>query len=155
MLIPLQTLPKLRINLRKKISLLVLFALGTVAVAAAIVRCTLFVKDATLIKVLTWSGIEQVVCAIVANAPALRPLFFRGRHFESKESHDVPSSGRSHDVYEMAPKDTGFVSVVSSGAVRDEDERVVTPPAMAVLRTVEFTRHSTQRGRSEEDLTIS
>jgi hypothetical protein len=140
MRIPLQTPPKLGINLRKKISLIVLFAFGTVAIVAAIVRCILFVRNATLIEVLTWSGIEQAVCSVVTNTPLLRPLFFRGKHFESTEGHGVPSGARPHDIYEMGPKDTGFVSVA---AMREED---ALRPATGVLQKVEVTRTFDPKG---------
>jgi hypothetical protein len=99
MFIPIKTLSTLRIDWKRKLSVIVLFALGFLAVFAAIIRCALFLRDATVIKVIMWSGIEQAVCYLVANAPALRPLLFRDR-FQSRGTHEL-SSGPSGDEYEL------------------------------------------------------
>lgn len=101
MFIPMKTLSKLRIDWKRKLSVIVLFALGFLAVFAAIIRCVLFLKDATVIKVMMWSGIEQAVCYLVANAPALRPLLFRDKFHQSRGTHEL-SGGRSVDEYELS-----------------------------------------------------
>jgi len=160
MLIPLRTLPKLRLSVKKKLSLIVLFALGSFAIIASIIRTVLFLSDATLAKVVLWSFIEEVVCFLVANGPILRPLFFRGNNFESSGAtnrqglHDT--SGRMFtDLYEMSPKDIGVVSVVSAGEtrpararqelmrMRSHNENLKT---VDILRTVEVTVESKERG---------
>jgi hypothetical protein len=105
MLIPLQILPKLRIDWKKKLTLMILFTLGIFAICAAIVRLVMILRDASLIHILIGSGIEQDVCYLCANAPALRPLFFRDT-FTSQTSngHSAPSH---HDTYEMVSNVTG------------------------------------------------
>src|ERR1700694_2381953 len=96
MIIPIQTLPKLRINLKKKLSLLFLFTLGSFAILASIVRTSLFLSDATLFNVILWSTVEEAVCFLVAKGPALRPLYFRGKDFESSGAGNI--SHRSHTL---------------------------------------------------------
>jgi hypothetical protein len=104
MLIPLRTLPILRIDWKKKLIVTALFALGIFAIFTAVTRLVLILKDATTIQIMTWSGIEQAVCYICANAPALRPLFFRDAFTRSSADHSWPSN---HDTYhEMAPNDS-------------------------------------------------
>ena len=62
MVIPLWTLPKLRISLAKKLALICLFALGSFAIVASTVRCVISVIDSlSLTKVLIWSSVEEVV----------------------------------------------------------------------------------------------
>jgi hypothetical protein len=103
MIIPIKTLSTLRIDWKKKLSVMLLFTLGFLAVLAAIVRCVLVLRDATVIKVMMWSGIEQVVCYLVANAPALRPLLFRDR-FHGRGTHELSGSQRTEDEFELTHK---------------------------------------------------
>jgi hypothetical protein len=165
MLIPLSTLPKLRLNLKKKLSLVFLFALGSFAVAASLIRTTLFLTNATLAEVVLWSFVEEVICFLVANGPLLRPLFFRGKDFESSGTANNQSAlntgGRSlHDIYEMSPtgKDVGFVSVVSVGNAGGKEGKQTRQDRQAentvdVVRTVEVTVQSRERNerRFEDD----
>jgi hypothetical protein len=165
MLIPLSTLPKLRLNLKKKLSLVFLFALGSFAIVASLIRTILFLTNATLAEVVLWSFVEEVICFLVANGPLLRPLFFRGGDFESSGSaHNrtaLNPGGRSfHDIYEMSPtgKDVGFVSVVSVGNPGGKDGKQArqdrqTENTVAVLRTVEVTVQSREHkeSRFEDD----
>jgi hypothetical protein len=174
MVIPLWTLPKLRISLAKKLALICLFALGSFAIVASIVRCVISVLDAqSLTKVLIWSTVEEVVVVIVANAPILRPLFFRGKNFESNGTSNhgtrgtrgyTTGGGTLHDVYEMASDKTGnTVSVVTAG---DQNYKLVasrtarapaptTQDTFGVLRTVEVMVHSEdtngKQKKGEED----
>lgn len=104
MLIPLRTLPSLRIDWKKKLTVITLFALGTLAIFAAITRLVLILKDATTIQIMSWSAIEQAVCYVCANAPALRPLFFQDTFTRSSADHSWPSN--HHDTYEMAPNES-------------------------------------------------
>lgn len=138
MLIPLRTLPKLRINWRKKLTLIAVFALGSFAIITAIVRCVLFVGNATVTKVFIWSVVEQVVCYLVANAPALRPLFFR-ESFESRGSSLEPYSTRSqHEVYELTPGTMAQISVGKRHFVRPTGR---VGDIVHVERTVKVTVH--------------
>jgi hypothetical protein len=141
MYIPMATLRKLRINFRKKLGLLFLFALGSFAVISSIVRAVIIVTDGGNIKTaFIWSTIEQLVCILVANGPILRPLFFRGKNFESSGTSNNTHTtglraGTLHDVYEMTPKETGVVSVVTAGdGVKRQGVRANN---IDVVRTVE------------------
>jgi hypothetical protein len=149
MLIPLQTLPKLRISLQKKISLILLFTLGSFAIIASIIRTVLFVKDATLAKVVVWSFVEEVVFFVVANGPILRPLFFRGSNFESSSNNTRPGAathGRTgHDLYELAHTEGGVVSVVSAGGKRKGEQRE------GVIRTVEVIVKSERKSSESSE----
>ena len=161
----------------KKIALIGLFALGSFAIIASIVRCVISVIDSqSLTKVLIWSSVEEVVVVVVANAPILRPLFFRGKNFESSgnTSHHgttrgtrayTTGGGTLHDVYEMAPDKTGnTVSVVTAGdasykklaaSKSARNAAPTTQDTFGVLRTVEVMVHSedanAKRKKLEED----
>jgi hypothetical protein len=136
MLIPLQTLPKLKLSFQKKLSLLLLFTLGFFAIVASIVRTILFIKDATLAKVVVWSFVEETVFFVVANGPILRPLFFRT--FESRSG----GSGRGTRGYDLM-EGSGVVSVVSAGGKTGVDS------GHGVIRTVEVIVSSEERGRED------
>jgi hypothetical protein len=166
LIIPLQTLPKLRISMKKKLTLFVLFAAANFAIIAAVVRCVIAVHNPNgLAQVILWSTVEETVCTLVANGPVLRPLIFRGKGFAS----DVTSShgrtgtggyhgtyrgggGRSnHDIYEMTPKErgVGVVSVVSSEPNK-EIGKAVEVNTMEVLRTVEVTVHTEDTKKGDD-----
>ena len=95
---------------------------------ASIIRCVISVTDnQSLTKVNIWATVEETVAMIVANGPILRPLFFRGKNFESTGStHAVTqrtgvyttTHGTLHDAYELTPDTKGnTVSVVTAGEV--------------------------------------
>jgi hypothetical protein len=126
---------------------LFLFTLGSFAIIASIVRTVLFETDATLFKVIVWSTVETTVCFLVANGPGLRPLFFRGNNFESSgynSRHGLGTDRSTHDVYEMAPKDTGVTCTVSAGNQKGAMERWgnLVDRTPGVTKTVEVTVHS-------------
>lgn len=152
-IIPLRTLPKLRISLQKKLSLVFLFALGSFAVIAAILRLVFYVNSATIFIVIVWSLVETVVSFLVVNGPALRPLLFRGKHFES--SNGVPSERlahpdlSTHDIYELTPNDKGIVCEITSGEpcayVANTGRKgsiTIDSDTPGILRTVEVRRIS-------------
>jgi hypothetical protein len=123
MIIPLQTLTKLRINLKKKLALTFLFALGTFAMVATIIRCVIALTDTTnsIAKIMIWSTLEETVAFLVANGPALRPLLLRSSDDSGNSASGFTAAHRTgthHDLYELAPKDGAFVSVVSAGPNR-------------------------------------
>jgi hypothetical protein len=111
MAIPLASLPQLRVGLRKRLSLYILFAVGSFAVIAAIIRAAVSIRDLhypmTISRVLLWGIVEQTVASLVANAPGLRVLIFPGENFAAGST-----SGRratvgyarersEHDAFEM------------------------------------------------------
>jgi hypothetical protein len=151
-IIPLRTLPKLRISLQKKLSLVFLFALGSFAIIAAILRIVFYINSATIFIVIVWSLVETVVSFLVVNGPALRPLLFRGKHFES--SNGVPSERlahpdrSTHDTYELTPNDKGIVCEITSGEPhlantgRKGSSTIIDSDTPGILRTVEVRRIS-------------
>ena len=163
MYIPLVTLRKLRINLTKKLGLVFLFTLGSFAIVSSIVRAVILITDGGNIeKAFIWTTIEELVCLLVANGPALRPLFFRGKNFESGGSTSVGNThvngthnthhGTMHDVYEMTPHvENGVVSVVTAG--NKAKKELGNHHTIDVVRTVEVTVESTKKdddGRSSQ-----
>jgi hypothetical protein len=117
--LPLPTVRKLRVSLKKKLSIGFLFTLGFFAIITSIVRTILFLHDATLFKVIVWSTVETVVCFLVANGPGLRPLFFRGADFETSSSTNViPHKRGSVPKYDMNPQEKGVVTVVTANLER-------------------------------------
>lgn len=160
MVIPLQTLPKLRISLRKKLALAFLFALGTFAMAATIVRCVVALTDDSnsLSKILIWSTVEETVAFLVVNGPALRPLFLRGKDGSSHGTSNFNDTGlprrtTQHDLYELAPKDNGVVSVVSAN--HNQTRGTFANSKIAVHRTVEVTVDSAYGKKVSGDATSS
>ena len=149
MIIPLQTLSKLRINMKKKIALSFLFALGSFAMVATIIRCVIALADDTksLAKIMIWSTIEETVAFLVANGPALRPLLLRGKD-GSSDGTSGPNGSRyprgttQHDLYELTPKDTGVVGVVSAGDHGRYGGDSVAKNKISVVRTVQVTVNS-------------
>lgn len=83
-LAPLAFLWKLRRPLREKLLIGALMGLGTIAAAASIVKAML-VKDYNavddswerLVRINTWTMLEQLIAIIVASAPYLKPLLQR------------------------------------------------------------------------------
>ena len=156
MIIPLMTLHKLRISLRKKLTLGLLFAAGSFAIISSLVRCIIAVTNpAGLSQVLLWSAVEESVFALVANGPIFRPLFFRGKDFAGDTHSRNRATGvtRSlHDIYEMTPKDNGVFSVVSSEPHKSAISRGNT---IGVLRTVEVSVQTEDFKKLDEDGTSS
>jgi len=155
MYIPLKTLRKLRINTNKKLSLALLFTLGIFATISSIVRAVIVITGTGDIgKAFIWATIEELVCFVVANAPILRPLLFRGKSFESsgtsQHTHGTGlQTGTFHDTYEMTPKETGVVSVVSTGDAKKRETNVPPENRIDILRTVEV-RVQSSRGGSQD-----
>ena len=130
MAIPLVTLPQLRIGLKKKVSLYVVFAAGFFAVIAAIVRAAVSIRDlhfpVSISRVLLWGTVEQAVVTLVANAPGLRVLIFPGENFASGSVSGQRSTAgytrdrSTHDGFEMNNRN-GAMTVVSSPSMRRND----------------------------------
>lgn len=139
MIIPLQSLSKLKIGFGKKLSLYVLFAAGSFAMAASIVRTTMSIKQPNSIApVILWSVVEETVVNVVANAPMLRVLVFPGQNFASSH-HSTTGYTRersTHDRFEMNPK-SNLVTVVSSPGANDIPAVDKDTKNSDVLRTVE------------------
>jgi hypothetical protein len=127
LIIPLQTLPRLRISFRKKAALLGLFGIGSLAIISSIIRCIVSLTNSdSPITIIMWSAIEEAMTLTVANIPILRPLLFSGKDFQTNPSgsgslgdfgNRSRSGGRMHDIYEMTSDKAvnGVVGVVSAG----------------------------------------
>jgi hypothetical protein len=158
MFIPLHSLPKLKISAKKKLALYGLFAAGIFSMVSSIMRCVMAIVQPDLISpVLLWSTVEETVSLLVANAPVLRILVFKGMGFITQHSsNNGPTTGRlttlnkstTHDDYEMVPKGGPIVSVISSP--RDEKRGKITRDnTMQVLRTVEVQVHAEELKRDD------
>jgi hypothetical protein len=158
MIIPLMTLHKLRVSLRKKLTLGLLFAAGSFAIISSLVRCIIAVTNPaglSQVMLMLWSAVEECVFALVANGPIFRPLFFRGNDFAGDSNSRNRATGvtRSlHDIYEMTPKDNAVFSVVSSEPHKSAISRGNT---IGVLRTVEVSVHTEDIKKLDEDGTSS
>jgi hypothetical protein len=152
--LPLPTVRKLRVSIKKKVSIGFLFALGFFTIVLSLVRTILFLSDATLFKIIVWSTVETVVCFLVANGPGLRPFFFRGPDFESSDSSNAAPHKPSMRQYEMTPPESGVVTVVTA----DEPTNGLTmgghnccADTVSILRTIEISVES-EDSRSSCDI---
>ena len=123
MIIPLSSLHQLRISRRKKIALTFLFALGTFAIIATIIRAIIAIADPTSVsKIIIWSDLEVTVSFFVANGPALRPLILCGPCGSSHDSdqergasgYPQYSSGASEKVFPSASVRSGISEMSDS-----------------------------------------
>lgn len=127
MAIPIGALPKLRINLKKKISLYLVFAAGSFAIIAAIIRTVISVQNLrnplTISSALLWGTVEEAVATLVANAPILRVLVFGGQRFATTSGSRTTGHGTRgrpmRDTYEMTTKQKGVTAIVSSARGQD------------------------------------
>jgi hypothetical protein len=151
MAIPLWTLRKLRISTSKKIALGCLFALASFTIIASIIRCLRSIFSSTdLGIVLVWATVEEVVAMIVANGPILRPLFFRGKHFDGSgnSGNRLNEGTAAPDVYELATaKNDGLATngVYPKKPFVKPVARSAAPSArdtMGVLRTIDSMLNS-------------
>ena len=129
---------------------------------ASIMRTAMAIRDArSIAPVLLWSTVEEAVATLVANAPILRILVFRGRSFGSGHTsghHGTMGYTRErsmHDTYELMAKGNGVVAVVSSS--KEQDRRGISHDnnALVVLRTVEVTVQSESVKGKDEDASSS
>jgi len=141
LIIPLSILPKLKISLKKKLSLYILFAAGVFCMVAAIMRMIMpMIHINSIAPVLLWSTVEEAVVILVANAPMLRVLFWSGQNFVSvtgTSRHVNATLGTRdrvalQDGYELASKGSGVVGIVTS-----PKDRFITDDPKAVLCSVE------------------
>lgn len=153
--IPLWSLRQLKINNKKKLALYGLFAAGLFAIVAALMRMVMYiVQPGTISPVLLWSTVEETAGFLVANAPAVRVLFFKGRAFFTSNATSMNASAMNtsqfsrhdrtnhtghipDDDFEMLPKQGGIVGVVTSprGSLPKSDLK-------GVLKSVEVNVHS-------------
>jgi hypothetical protein len=141
MFIPLSFLPKLKVGLKKKLSLCALFAVGVFCMVAAVMRMVMSLIDiASISPVLLWTTVEEAVVLMVANAPMLRVFFWRGQSFASvtETSQLVTTTfgtGRDrttiYDDYELSSTRSGVVGMVTSP--KAHGDRFVADDPKAVL----------------------
>ncbi|KXT07693.1 hypothetical protein AC578_10247 [Pseudocercospora eumusae] len=97
--IPFPMLWKLRISIRKKITIGLLLSSGIFAITAAIVRiCKTFDTNPSALTINCW-GVRETIASIAAvNAPILKPLFqrkFWSRDFSMSSSSSGPELAQS------------------------------------------------------------
>ena len=88
---------------------------------ASIIRTIMSIRDPrSIAPVLLWSTVEETVVTLVANAPVLRILVFRGRSFANGQTSGhrgtigYTRERSMHDAYEMTAKGNRVMTVVSS-----------------------------------------
>lgn len=121
---------------------------------ASIVRAVMAIKQPqSIAPILLWSMVEETVATVVANAPILRVLVFRGRSFGSSgqpSNTGYTREGSRHDNFELAvTQKNGVVAAVSSPKERTQ---VGSPDnSLMVLRKVEVTIESERADERDED----
>jgi hypothetical protein len=101
MSIPLALLRTLQLDRKKKIGLAVVFSLGCIIIAFAIIRMTQVIhhKIVDLVGLAIWSSVESAVSVIVGCLPPLKGFFAKGiRSYTTK---------RSANRYGHGPSDAG------------------------------------------------
>jgi len=145
MIIPLSSLTKLRIGIKKKISLYLLFTLGAFAMVASVLRAAMSMSNSTSIApVLLWSIVEEAVATLVVNGPILRVLVFKGQNFGSSSGPSRDTRGYTRDrstcqdPYEMSNRLGKVTTTVSADGLIEGGEHG------GVIKTLEVSMHSEQ-----------
>ena len=158
MVIPLSFLPKLKVSLKKKLSLTGLFAVGVFCMVAAVMRMVMSIIDITSISpVLLWGTVEEAVVLMVANAPMLRVFIWRGPNFLSVTgtSHHVNTTVGNrdrttvYDAYELSSAGSGVTGTVTSP--KDQRGGFVADDPKAVLCSVEVNVETVDVKTLDED----
>lgn len=166
MAIPLWSVPKLCISWKKKTALGLIFSLVLFDIAASIIRCYIAVANPqSLIKVLIWGTVEEIIAMIVANAPILRPLVFRGKSFESRRQSCNSTHGTLNSrsalrgIPALSPETGNSICTVTSGNGTFEkksslpkfvEKKTARCAAPTTMDTFEFLRTIEVMVRSEE-----
>ncbi|KAL5461630.1 hypothetical protein PMIN06_002126 [Paraphaeosphaeria minitans] len=136
--LPIPLIWKLQINMRTKLSLIVVLSLGWFACAAAIVKAalqyTLFNESDWTVhdSFNVWNYIELTVGIIAASLPTLKPLFHRALHTASALSCTSPTQGATKPspyglgYHNMGSQDDNAIqmhAIRSTGHAKDESLR--------------------------------
>jgi hypothetical protein len=100
MSIPLALLRTLQLDRKKKIGLAVVFSLGCIIIAFAIIRMTQVIhhKVVDLVGLAIWSSVESAVSVVVGCLPPLKGFFAKGiRSYTTKKSANRYGGGPSGD----------------------------------------------------------
>jgi len=167
LVLPLPSLIKLQVSNRKRMGLIVVFGIGSVAVIASIVRINaLYIfqhsKDIPYdgIYILLWSQVEINVAIISASAPGILPLvnFITGGSTIGKSkgySYPVSPGNQSRHIALQSfggtsRKEGATANVACGRALNESEENIVTKSG--IIRTTDVRIETVPNGRSEESL---
>ncbi|EME47820.1 hypothetical protein DOTSEDRAFT_69676 [Dothistroma septosporum NZE10] len=95
-ILPMPLLFRVKVPVKQKIALIVLFSLGFFVIVATILRAYYSLESLdTLIIALGWASRETFVATVVACAPGIKPLISKTHWFRSASSHS--GNKGSHD----------------------------------------------------------
>src|SRR5579859_7039987 len=81
-LLPMTSLPKLRVSLSQKLALAAVFALGFFMIAVEVVRFTVLITAIfNFVHMLIWNYIASFTAITLCNLPVLRPLLFKKKYY--------------------------------------------------------------------------
>lgn len=128
-IVPMPLLFKVKVPVKQKIALILLFSLGFFVIVATILRAYYSLKSLdTLMIALGWASRETFVATIVACAPGIKPLFSTQRWRWGTSDHSGNKSSNKYYHYGLSGKG------VSSGSHPD--------PNIHVSRSVDvYTEH--------------
>ncbi|CUS06728.1 unnamed protein product [Tuber aestivum] len=167
LVLPLPSLIRLQVSKRRRVALVVVFCIGSIAVIASIVRINaLYIfqnsKDIPYdgIFILIWSQVEINVAIISASAPGILPLvrYITGSSKPGKsDDYSYPASPKNQTCHIAlqslggARRGEGATSNITGGRVilNESEENIVTKSG--IIRTTDV-RVEIGTGRSEESL---
>jgi hypothetical protein len=166
LLLPLPSLLKLHVSKRKRIALVLVFSVGSIAVAASIVRINaLYIfqhsKDIPYdgIYILIWSQVEINSAIISASAPSIRPLVKSlAKGSTTGRSTYSGNCGGSHSTqytknriplqsFSGTGKDAKITTNVSGREINESEENIVT--GAGIFRTTDVRVEVFGDGRSD------
>ncbi|KAF2159434.1 hypothetical protein M409DRAFT_30052 [Zasmidium cellare ATCC 36951] len=107
-MVPMPLLFKVKVPLKQKIALILLFSLGFFVIVATILRAYYSLKSLdTLMIALGWASRETFVATIVACAPGIKPLFSSQRWKWGTSDHSGNKSSSKYYHYGLSGKGTG------------------------------------------------
>lgn len=107
-MVPMPLLFRVKVPVKQKIALVLLFSLGFFVIVATILRAYYSLKSLdTLMIALGWASRETFVATIVACAPAIKPLFSNQRWKWGTSDHSGNKSSNKYYHYGLSGKGTG------------------------------------------------
>ncbi|KAL1641261.1 hypothetical protein SLS58_006163 [Diplodia intermedia] len=123
MSIPMPMLWKANLEIKRKLSLILVFGGGVFVMMAGILRCALIIKDPVngAQAAGSWACRETFVAVVIGNAPMIYPLFRRGvekAYSSSGLSRYGPSSNRNTDGANSLPLKSSLSKPARRGKLR-------------------------------------
>ncbi|CCG82447.1 Predicted protein [Taphrina deformans PYCC 5710] len=97
--LPFALLRRLRINLKEKTALVVIFSLGLLCICAAILRWVVLLEISTASIFILWSTLEQSCLIIVQSLMVLRPLLY-----QIFELFGIDKPGQRSSMHQLSTK---------------------------------------------------